>query len=174
MSTQAHLLAGLLAYKRLWVLVASNHLFVLTLWYCLINLNCALLWALFMAHKCASVPLITENLLALLATLVLLMLWVIRVADTGTNMAAIQTELAGLLAASLWGLFEIISAAGLNLSIWVVLTTQGQSLAHLALLSQGVEDLTPQFDLTQHDAVANAVEAFLSARQSYTDTIGDV
>lgn len=56
----------------------------------------------------------------------------------------------------------------------MILTAQGQSIPDLALLSQGAEDVAPQFDLAQHRAVANAVETFLGTRQGYTYAIGDV
>lgn len=63
-------------------------------------------------------------------------------------MATIQTELARLGAAPLRGLLEIISTICFYLSIWMILTAQGQSLPNLVLLPQSVEDIAPQFDLT--------------------------
>ena len=89
-------------------------------------------------------------------------------------MATVQTELAGLSAAPLRGLFEIFSTRSFNLLIWMILTAQGQSLPSLVVLPQSVEDITPQFDVAQYCTVAHTVETFLSTRQGYTDTIGDV
>ncbi len=89
-------------------------------------------------------------------------------------MTTIQTELARLGAAPLGGLFEILSTKSFDLSIWMILTAQGQSIPNLVLLPQGVEDVAPQFDLAQHCAIANAVETFLGTRQGYTYAIGDV
>lgn len=56
----------------------------------------------------------------------------------------------------------------------MILTAQGQSLPSLVLLPQGVEDIAPQFDMTQHYTVADTVETFLGTGQGYTDAIGDV
>lgn len=117
--------------------------------------------------------LITQNLLALLVTLVLLVFRVIWVADTCTDMATIQTELTRLSAAPLWGLFEVLSTGCLNLSIWMIHTAQGQSLPSLGMFPQRVEDVTPQFHLAQYFAVANTVKTFLGTRQGDTDTIGN-
>lgn len=89
-------------------------------------------------------------------------------------MTTIQTELARLGAAPLRGLFEIISVRSCYLSIWMILTAQGQSIPNLVLFPQGVEDVAPQFDLAQHCTVANTVETFLGTRQGYTDTVGNV
>lgn len=89
-------------------------------------------------------------------------------------MATIQTELTRQGAAPLRGVFEIFSTGSFYLSIWMILTAQGQGIPNLVLLSQGVEDVAPQFDLTQHCTVANTVETFLGTRQGYTDAIGNV
>lgn len=102
------------------------------------------------------------------------MLGVVRVADARANVATIQTELAGLGAASLGGLLEIVGVSRFHPSIWMILTAQRQSVSNLVLLPQGVEDVAPQFDFAQHCTVANAVEAFLGTRQGYTDAIGNV
>lgn len=59
MSTLKHLLARLLAHKCLRVLVARNHLCVLTPGYDLLNLHWTFLWALSVAQKWALVSLIT-------------------------------------------------------------------------------------------------------------------
>lgn len=56
----------------------------------------------------------------------------------------------------------------------MILTAEGQSISNLVLLSQGVEDVAPQFDLSQHFTVANTVKPFLGTRQGYTDTVGNV
>lgn len=89
-------------------------------------------------------------------------------------MATIQTEVARLGAAALRGLFKILSTVDFYLSIWMIMTAQGQSLPNLVLRPQGVEDVTPQLDFSQHCAVADAVKAFLCTRQGYTDAIGNV
>lgn len=161
MSTAEQLLARLLTCKCFWVLVTRYHLFVLTLGYDLLNFHWTFLWAFFITNKCASVSLITYNLLTLLVTLIPLVLWVVWMTDSRTNMAAFQTELARLGAASLRCLFEIFSRRCLYLSIWMILTAQSQSFPNLVLLPQGVEDFAPQFDLVQHQTVAYAVETFL-------------
>lgn len=101
------------------------------------------------------------------------MLRVVGVADTCANVATIQTELTRQGAAPLRGLLEIVSTRSFYLSIWMILTAQGQSTPNLALLLQGVEDVTPQFDLAQHRTVANTVESFLGTRQGYADAIGN-
>lgn len=103
----------------------------------------------------------------------LLVLGVVGVADTCANVATIQTELARLVAAPLWGLFEIVGARRFYLLIWMILTAQGQSIPDLVLLLQSVEDVAPQFDLAQHFPIANTVETFLGTRQGYTDAIGN-
>lgn len=56
----------------------------------------------------------------------------------------------------------------------MILTAQGQSRTNLVLFSQTAEDVAPQFDLSQHCTVANAVKTFLCTRQGYTDPIGNV
>lgn len=65
-------------------------------------------------------------------------------------MATVQTELAGLSAAPLWGLFEVFSMGRFNLSIWMILTAQGQSPPNLVLLPQSVEDVAPQCHFAQY------------------------
>ena len=174
MQTLEHLLAGLPTFKCLWVLVARHPLFVLTLWYGLLNLHRALLGAFLLAVIWAPVFKVTENLLTLFEALVLLVVGVIRVTDTCANMATFQTELTRFCAASFRGFVEICSAGDSDLPVWMVLTAEGESRPHLALASQSVEDVTPQFDFAQHCTVANAVEAFLGTRQGNTNAVGDV
>lgn len=59
MSTHEYFLARLLAFKCLWVLVARNHLCVLTLGYDLLNLHWTFLWAFSVTLKWAPVSQIT-------------------------------------------------------------------------------------------------------------------
>lgn len=89
-------------------------------------------------------------------------------------MATIQTEFAWLGAAPLRSLFKIITTKSFNLSIWMILTAQGQSFPNLILFPQGTEHVFPKLDLTQHGTVANTVKTFLGTRQGYTDPIGNV
>lgn len=89
-------------------------------------------------------------------------------------MATIQTEFTRLGAAPLRRLLEILSTRSHYLSIWMILTAQGQSFPNLVLFPQGGEDVAPQFDLFKHFTVANTVKAFFCTRQGYTDPIGNV
>lgn len=173
MSTLELFLARHLAFKCLRVLVARNLLCVLTPGYDLLNLLRTLLWAFLMTHEWTPVSLVAQNLLALLVTHVLLMLGVIRVADSCTDMATIQTELARPSATPLRGLFEVLSTGCFYLSLWVIHTAQGQSLSSLVMFPQSVEDVTPQFHLAKYCTVANTVEAFLGTRQGDADAIGN-
>lgn len=173
MPTVQQLLTRFLACKFIWVLVARNHLHVLTLGYHLLKHHLALFWAFSVAQDWTLVSQTTEDLLALLGTLVFLVLGVVRVANTCANMAASQTEFARLSAAPLGGLVELFSTGDADLAIWMILTAQGQSSPNLVLSSQGVEDVAPQFDLLQHFTVANTEQAFLGPGQSYADTIWD-
>lgn len=174
MFTVEQLIARLLAYKCLRVLVARNHLCVLTPGYDLLHLHYTFLWASFIAVKWAPVSQITHRFLALLMTLVLLVLRVVWMANPCANMATNQTELARLFAASLRGLFEIISTRRFDLSVLMILTVQSQGIPNLVPLPQCVEDVAPELDFAQHFTVANTVEPFLGTRQGYTDAIGNV
>lgn len=51
MPTVQHFLTRFLAFKFIGILVARNHLFVLTLGYDLLNLHMAHFWAGSVAHK---------------------------------------------------------------------------------------------------------------------------
>lgn len=59
MPTEQELLTRFLAFKFIWLLVARNHLFVLTLGYDLLNTHLAFFWAWPVAHKRALVSQIT-------------------------------------------------------------------------------------------------------------------
>lgn len=69
-------------------------------------------------------PKFTQNLGAFLVALVLLMVNVVWVAHACAHVAAVQAILAGLIAATLRGTLEIISAGHKGLFIWMVKTTQ--------------------------------------------------
>lgn len=116
----------------------------------------------------------TDNLRALLGTLVFLVLGVVRVANSCANMAAIQSEFARLSAPPLRGLFKVFGTGGCDFPIGMILTVQGQSIPDLVLFAQGVEDVAPQFDLFQHCTVSDTVKAFLGAGQGDADAIWNV
>ena len=116
-----------------------------------------------MTSQWALVSTITQFSLTIFLTLVLLVLGVIRVAYSLTNMAAVQAELTRRQTPPFGGLFEVLRAGGLDLFFWVVLTAQSERFAHLFLLFQGAEDIGPQSDFAQYCTVSNAVEAFLGA-----------
>lgn len=99
------------------------------------------------------------------------MLGVVRVTNSCTNVAAIQSEFAWLSAAPLRGLFEVFGTGGCDFPIGMILTAQGQSIPDLVLFPQGVEDVAPQFDLFQHCTVTDTVKAFLGAGQGDADAI---
>lgn len=101
------------------------------------------------------------------------MLRVVRVADFLANMVTIENELAGLSAATLRGLFEVLGTSSFYLSVWMILTVQGQSFPNLVVLPQSLEDVAPQFHFAKCCTAANKVETFPGTRQSYTDAIGD-
>lgn len=172
MAALKQLLAGLLAQERLRVLVARDHLGVPAARYDLLNLHRALR-ALFEAQERALVSQIARDLLAVLATEVLLVLGVAGVAQPRADVATIQTELAALGAASLGRQLEVLGARRFHAPVWVVLAAQRQGISNLILFPQGLEDVPPEFDLAQHGAVGNTVKAFLGPRQGDTDAIGD-
>lgn len=174
MAAGEQLLTGLKAHERARVLVARDHLCVPTLRNDLLDAHGAFFRALLMAHKCAFVSVVTQDLLAVLGTLVFLVLGVVGVANTRADMAAVKAELARQHAAALRSLLEVFCAGCFYLTIGVILTGQGQGIADLVLLSQLGQDVAPQCDSSQHRTVANAVETFLCARQGYTDPVGNV
>lgn len=89
MSTLERFLARFTACKFLRILVARNHLFVLTLGNRLFNLYWTFLWTGKMAHKTTPVSQFTQNPLTLLSTLVFLVLSVVRVAHSRADMATV-------------------------------------------------------------------------------------
>ena len=162
MSTLETFLTGHIAFEVSRVHVARDHLLVPTTWYGFLNLHLTL-WAWIVTNQWALVSLITQYSLTVFLTLVLLVLWVIRVAYSSTNMAAVQAELTRHQTPPFRGLFEVLRAGGLDLFFWVVLTAQSERFAHLFLLFQGAEDIAPQFHFAQYCTVSDAVEAFLGA-----------
>lgn len=142
--------------------MTGHHLLVLAPRYDFLYPHKAVCRAFLVAQKLASMPQLTEDLLALLVTCVLLVLLVVRVASTGAHVTTVQAELAGQVAASLRSMFEVVSAECFNVSLRVVLAAQGQGRAHLVFLSQCVQDVAPKLDLSQHGHVSNAVETLLS------------
>ena len=150
------------AFEVRRVHVTREHLLMPTTWYGLLNLH-RTRWALTVTSQWALVSTITQFSLTIFLTLVLLVLGVIRVAYSLTNMAAVQAELTRRQTPPFGGLFEVLRAGGLDLFFWVVLTAQSERFAHLFLLFQGAKDIAPQFDFAQYCTVSNAVEAFLGA-----------
>lgn len=102
------------------------------------------------------------------------MLLVVRVTNTCTNVAAIQTEFARLSTATLGGLVKIFSTRDSYLAIRMILTAQSQSIPDLVLPSQGLEDVAPQLDLLQHCTVTNTEKALLGPGQGYADAIWNI
>ena len=133
-----------------------------TPWYGLLNLHRAL-WAWTVTEQWALVSTIAQYSLTVFLTLVLLVLWVIRVAYSSTNMATVQAELTRRQTPTFGDLFEVLRAGDLALFFWVVLTAQSELFAHLFLLFQRAEDIAPQFHFAQYCTVSDAVEAFLCA-----------
>lgn len=174
MTAGEQLLTGLEASERARVLVTRDHLRVQTLRDDLLDAHGAFFWARLIAYTRALVPLVAQDLLAVLGTLVLLVLDVVGVANTGADVAAVEAELARQHAAALRSLLEVFSTRGFYLLVGVILTGQGQGISNLLLLSQLGQDIFPQFDFSKHFTVPNAVETFLCTGQGYTDPIGNV
>ena len=163
MSALETFLTGRNAFEVSRVHVARDHLLVPTTWYGLLNLHWTR-WALMVTSQWAhTVSTNTQFSLTLFLTLVVLVLGVIRVAYSSTNMTAVQAELTRHQTPPFGGFFKVLRAGGLDLFFWVVLTAQSERFAHLILLFQGAEDIAPQFDFAQYCTVSNAVEAFLGA-----------
>lgn len=107
MTTWEQFLTGLKASERARVLVAWDHLRVLTLRDDLFDAHRAFFWARLMAQTWALVSIVTQDLLTVLRTLVFLVLNVVGVANTGAHMAAVKAELARQQAAALGSLLEV-------------------------------------------------------------------